>query len=56
MKISNFSHALGPVIYRRGVDYWKQGRVKVEIAEENYFRATVRGTQKYTTIVETDGG
>ena len=55
MKISNFSHALGPVIYHRGVDYWKQGRVKVEIAEENYFRATVRGTQKYTTIVETDG-
>lgn len=55
MKISNFAQALGPVIYRRGVDYWKQGRVKVEIAEDNYFRATVRGTKKYTTIVETDG-
>ena len=55
MKISNSAQALGPVIYRRGVDYWKQGRVKVEIAEENYFRATVRGTQKYTTIVEPDG-
>ncbi len=55
MKITNFATNIGPVISRRGKLYWEEGRVHVEVAEENYYRATVHGTLDYTTIVELNG-
>ncbi len=55
MKISNFAHQVGPVIYQRGLRYWREGRVKITIEDNDYYRAIVQGTSDYTTIVETEG-
>ncbi len=55
MKITNFVTGIGSVISLRGKAYWKEGRVDVEIAEEDFYRATVHGTSDYTTAVELKG-
>ncbi len=55
MKISNFAHQVGPVIYQRGLRYWREGRVEITVEDNDYYRANVHGTSDYTTIVETDG-
>lgn len=55
MKVSNFEKQIDPVIVRRGKEYWKEGRVEMAVAKDNYYRAAVHGTLDYTTIVETKG-
>lgn len=55
MNISDFAKKYNSTIYHRGLHYWKGGRVKLEKADENYYRATVHGTLDYTTTVKTDG-
>lgn len=53
MKVSNFEKQIDSVIVRRGKEYWKEGRVEMAVAKDNYYRAVVHGTLDYTTIVET---
>ncbi len=55
MKLTNFVTSIGPVISRRGKAYWEEGRVKVEAAEADFYRAIVHGTSDYTTAVELKG-
>lgn len=53
MKVSIFEEQIDPVIVRRGKEYWKERRVEMTVAKDNYYRAVVHGTLDYTTIVET---
>lgn len=41
-------NTFGPVIYQRGVSYFRQGRVKFESVTLDHFTATVEGTYSYT--------
>lgn len=55
MRITNFASHIGQVIYRRGLNYWKEGRV-LNVKEKNgCYSATVQGTHNYTTTVQLDG-
>lgn len=55
MRITNFASHIGPVIYRRGLNYWNEGRVRNVKEENGCFTATVHGTHNYTTTVQLNG-
>ncbi|MBD3288522.1 hypothetical protein GF337_06925 [candidate division KSB1 bacterium] len=47
MSDEGIKSTFGPVIYRRGVNYFKQGRVQLESVTLDHFTATVEGTYFY---------
>lgn len=55
LKLSNFRGQAGPVISRRGREYWEEGRVEIVESDGKKFVATVRGTEDYITTAQVDG-
>ena len=55
IKLSNFLHLAGPVIARRGTEYWNNGCVELQEADGSRYLATVHGSRDYTTEVVLDG-
>ena len=55
LKLSNFRGQAGPVISRRGREYWEEGRVEIVESDGKKFVATVRGTEDYITTAQIDG-
>ena len=55
LKLSNFRGKAGPVISRRGKEYWEEGRVKITESDGKNFVAQVQGTKNYTVTAQIDG-
>ena len=55
IKLSNFRRFAGPVIARRGAEYWKAGLVELQESDGTKYIATVHGSRDYTTEAVVNG-
>lgn len=55
MKITNFLTSAGPVISKRGRQYWEEGRVAIVKSDDEHFVAKVSGSRTYNTSISLSG-